>query len=465
MSAPIFIAICLFCLALGAPATAHVSEQGLVLLLPTSHYILSGVLAVAASVILISVAPAPWVRALFQSRALPRWALPPWASDATSLISLLCLGLLLWIGMVGPRDPLTNLFVLTIWVGFWIILFGTIGLSTNLWRAINPWSGLSAFLFGRNAPGFLPLPARLGAMPGLVLFLLFCSFYVVDPAPTDPERLAVIVLVYWVFTLAMIAAFGANEWLARGELFSITFDLMARNGLLGREARGIGLFGWDLLSRQPFPLSIGLFAIVILGVGSFDGLKETFWWLGVIGVNPLEFPGRSFVMGSSALGMAGFSLGLIAAVGSVLWLGERMARGAEPAVLLSQLMRSFAPTILPIALAYHLSHFLVTFLVDGQYLLAAIGDPLARGDNLFGLGELRVTTGFLNTMDTVQVIWLAQASIVVVGHVLAVLVSHHVALGVFSTPRRAALSQIPFAAFMIAYTFFGLWLLASPRGM
>ena len=30
--------------------------------------------------------------------------------------------------------------------------------------------------------------------------------------------------------------------------------------------------------------------------------------------------------------------------------------------------------------------------------------------------------------------------------------------------RRAVLGQAPLAAFMVAYTFFGLWLLASPRG-
>jgi len=58
---------------------------------------------------------------------------------------------------------------------------------------------------------------------------------------------------------------------------------------------------------------------------------------------------------------------------------------------------------------------------------------------------------------------LTQAVIVVAGHILAVLISHAVALSLFETPRRAALSQIPLAAFMIAFTLFGLWLLASPR--
>jgi len=36
--------------------------------------------------------------------------------------------------------------------------------------------------------------------------------------------------------------------------------------------------------------------------------------------------------------------------------------------------------------------------------------------------------------------------------------------GVLREGGRIVVSQIPMALFMIAYTFFGLWLLAAPRG-
>jgi len=90
---------------------------------------------------------------------------------------------------------------------------------------------------------------------------------------------------------------------------------------------------------------------------------------------------------------------------------------------------------------------------------------LAQGANLFGLGDIRVTTGFLNTMEPVRAIWLTQAGIVVIGHVLAVVVAHCRALEMFKTARAATLSQLPLGAFMILYTLFGLWLLAAPRGV
>jgi len=66
--------------------------------------------------------------------------------------------------------------------------------------------------------------------------------------------------------------------------------------------------------------------------------------------------------------------------------------------------------------------------------------------------------------DTVQVIWLSQAAAVVLGHMIAVLMAHVRALSLFGTHGKAAVSQIPLALFMVIYTLFGLWLLASPRG-
>ena len=117
----------------------------------------------------------------------------------------------------------------------------------------------------------------------------------------------------------------------------------------------------------------------------------------------------------------------------------------------------FAPSILPIAAGYHLAHYLTSFLVDGQHVMSVLSYTI-------GLGERPVTTGFFNRLDTVRLIWLTQACAVVIGHVVAILVAHALALRVFPDPRRATLSQLPLALFMVGYTVFGLWLLAAPKG-
>jgi mannose/fructose/N-acetylgalactosamine-specific phosphotransferase system component IIC len=64
----------------------------------------------------------------------------------------------------------------------------------------------------------------------------------------------------------------------------------------------------------------------------------------------------------------------------------------------------------------------------------------------------------------VRLIWMTQAGVVVAGHVIALLLAHAIAIRAGQSTRRAALAQAPLALFMVAYTVFGLWLLATPRG-
>ena len=59
-------------------------------------------------------------------------------------------------------------------------------------------------------------------------------------------------------------------------------------------------------------------------------------------------------------------------------------------------------------------------------------------------------------------IWKLQAAAVVAGHVLALAIAHIIAVERYGATRAAFLSQIPLAALMVAYTLFGLWLLAAP---
>jgi hypothetical protein len=211
-------------------------------------------------------------------------------------------------------------------------------------------------------------------------------------------------------------------------------------------------------------ISAGVFALLILGIGSFDGLNETFWWLGQIGVNPLEFPGRSALIGVTVAGLFGACTLLIAVFTAALWAGLAMARRGEQKVTLAHAFGPMALSVLPIGFAYHFAHYLTSLMVNGQYAIAALTDPLGTGADWLGLGRYYVTTSFFNTPSSVEAIFMAQAGAVVIGHVLSVLIAHTVATRLFGDARRAAISQIPLAAFMVAYTFLGLWLLASPKG-
>ncbi|KZY35375.1 hypothetical protein A3731_17530, partial [Roseovarius sp. HI0049] len=351
-----------------------------------------------------------------------------------------------------------------VWTVWWIGLVTLQGLAGNHWRWTNPWTGPATVLSkltGSRAPW--RYPRWLGHWPAVVIFLAFAGFLLADPAPSDPARLAAYAGVYWYVALLGLVLFGP-AWMVRAEGMTVLMRIYARMALLGR-ARGrvvAGLPGWQVISMKAPPLALAVFTLVLLGTGSFDGLNETFWWMGVIGVNPLEFPGRSAVIAQTLGGLVLCNLALIAAFAACLWLGERLAGTKRP---LKRAFCLFAPSILPIALAYHVAHYLTALLVDGQYVLKALNDPLGTGGNLLGLADFYVTTGFFNTPGTVKLIWLTQAGVVVAGHVIAILLAHALALKDAAGTRRAVLGQAPLAAFMVAYTVFGLWLLASPRGM
>jgi len=449
---------------------AHVSEQGLVLLLPTGIYISSGVLAVILTLVLLIFLPASWSHRLFKSRALA--SIPDTNGSVSLVTSALCfvlLVVLLLLGVFGAHDPLENPLPLFIWTLFWIGWITLHGVVGNLWHFTNPWRGpyqIICRLLNWNAPW--KLPHKLGSWPGVVSLLIIIGFALAYIAPDAPATLALVVSLYWLFHFIGTLLFN-EEWLDRAECLTILtrrYAQLAPIMVTGSKVHA-GFPGWLGFLKPAHTVGGAVFILVLLGSGSFDGLNETFLWLSMIGINPLEFPGRSAVVVQTVTGLLLANVILIGIYGACIFFGNYLAnRLVEPhkKVSFRQAFTHLAIALLPIAFVYHFAHYLTAFLVNVQYALAAASDPLDTGADFLGLGTFYVTTGFLNSHHTVEAIWLTQAAAVVLGHVLSVLLAHAIALNLFASARRAIISQAPLAVFMVAYTFIGLWLLAAPRG-
>lgn len=440
----------LFCLLVTpGPALAHAAEGGFVLLLPTDLYIAGGGAVVALTVGLLALTPSWRPERLlrpFAGLPRPKGALRAWTQGA----ALVVLAAMLWAGMNGATDPLRNPMTLGLWTVFWIALVTVQALIFDIWRWVNPFAALSRLLARIASPR--PLTRhRPSCWAAVVLFLAFAGFLLADPAPSDPRRLAVFTLGYLAFTGMALTIFGPS-WLTRGEFVTVLMRTYRRTAAAGGGRLGIN--GWRSLRLGVPGWPLAVLMLVLLGSGSFDGLNETFWWFGILGVNPLEFPGRSVIIAPTLAGLLAVNAGLILAYALSIRLGLSLAGGG---VDFGTAFRVFAPSILPIAAGYHLAHYLTSFLIDGQHVISLLS-------SVAGLGERQVTTGFLNRLDTVRIVWLSQAGAVVLGHVIAILTAHALALRVFPDPRRATLSQLPLALFMVGYTVFGLWLLAAPKG-
>jgi hypothetical protein len=441
----------LICLMPGA-AFACALPPSVILLLPTGHYITGAALTVGVTAILGAMAhrlPAMTPVMLMERRVL----LPVTVTSYIGFLAFLCLVL---IGLFGSRDPMHNLMTLVFWTGVWIavplgsLIFG------NLWRPINPWIGpvrITRDLIGRTGTASL---ARLGHWPAVLGYAGFVWFQMISLSPDDPSVLALTALCYWLVIFALAVAEG-EDWLEQGEFLTVLFGMIARVApiwlhITGNRARLMaGWPGAQVLALPPLSPSAVVFVSLSLAALTFDGLLETFWWHGLIGENPLEPTGRSGVMIANTVGLVAIWVLTLTLILGVIALGRRLGGTGFSS---GPVMLSF----LAIAAGYHAAHYLLMLLTAGQYTLAALNDPLFRGDDWLGLPPFYVSFGFLTDPVAMPLIYGAQFSAILGAHLLAVVLALKLA-GQGARP----LAHLPLTGLMVGYTVLGLWLLSTAR--
>jgi hypothetical protein len=446
-----------------APAFAHASDSGHVLLLPTGYYLVGGAFAVAISFLALALLPPEALDRVWRRR-LPLVAFGDGLRVVVSLLSFAGFAILVAAGFWGSRDPLSNPLPLTIWTLLWAGLTLLQGLLGDLWSWLNPWYGpwrVVSALLGEPGPSRRRWEARLGLWPAFILFFAFAWFELIDPAPSDPARLAFAAGLYWLFSFVAMLVFGYEKWSREGEFLSVFFAMVARFAPFERTDGRLVLCwpGAKLLDSAALPPSGVAFILLALSSVSFDGLAKTFFWLGLFNVNPLDYPGRTALMGIGTFGLVASLLALAALFLVAVLAGNGLA-GCD--VRFGRAAGLLVWSIVPIALAYHIAHYLTALLVDGQYAIAALSDPFALGWDLFGTAGMDVSAGVVAGAQSAWWLWNIQAGAIIAGHVLAVLVAHAIAHRLHNDSGRAALSQAPLTVLMIAYTVFGLWLLATP---
>lgn len=435
---------------LPSAAFACALPPSIILTLPTGWYMAGAALTVLLTALFGAAAdrlPDPQPRLLWDRRVI----LP---ETLTSYVAFLCFLGLLAVGWLGARDPMHNLMTLVFWTGVWIALPLGSMLLGNLWRPLNPWTGpvrIARVLLNRT--GSIGL-SRLGHLPAVLGYGGFVWFQIVSTAPDDPFVLATAAAAYWL-VIFVLAVLEGDAWLQKGEFLTVLMGWLSRVSPLWLEIAGqkarmmLGWPGAQVLRMQALGRSEIALVTMALAALTFDGLAETFWWQAIIGENPLEPTGRSGVMWDNSLGLL---LAWVLTAGTILGairLGQRFGgRFATGPIMLS---------FLAIAAGYHAAHNLVTLLTAGQFTLAALNDPLFRGDSLLGLSEFFVSFGFLTDAGTMPLIYAAQFAAILLAHLLAVFLSLKLA---GNAPAKA---HLPLTVLMVGYTTLGLWLLSTAR--
>ena len=405
----------------------------------------------------------------YPRRAVP-WLVPigrsPWPRRVGGTIGVIGLLVTVVAGFLGPTNNFYNPAEYVVWIFFWAMTVIVSGLVGNLWVLLNPWSAIhdAATRFVRIEPrGKLP---NVGVWPAAAAYFAFACLELTSGMAGRPAAVAVSALVYTLVTLAGMFWFGRDAWLNHCEAFTVLFSVVGRFGPIEteRDERGVITqvylrpWGVGLLKDAPVGWDWVVFVILMLSTLAFDGVSATPAWQDfTVALKPFWLPLGAFglflerTVGLILLTVA-FLLIFIAFMEAVVYFGRRK-------VDMKVTVSTFALTLVPIALVYNAAHNYSYILVNSQYFIPLLNDPLGKGWHLLpALAAFRPNFALANA----STVWYADIVLIVLGHIVAVVLAHLRAGERFRTAQRALLSQYPMLVLMVLYTMTSLWILSQP---
>jgi hypothetical protein len=255
-------------------------------------------------------------------------------------------------------------------------------------------------------------------------------------------------MVYTLIQIAGMHRYGRRTWLENGEAFGVYLGLIAAMAPLTTDANGRVVLRPFLAGLAKVPPRPGLLAVIMVALGSttFDGLSRSTFWTNAT----VELAGL--------VRLAAFTAGLLAVIGFVT-LAFSLAMRAAARVVDGDwraLAVRFAPSLVPIVLAYVIAHYFSFLVLEGQLGLVRLSDPFGLRWNLFGTDDWVINLALLSPTT----IWYVQVAAIVIGHVGAVVLAHDRAIAMFD--REDALrTQYALLAVMVLFTASGLLILSG----
>lgn len=378
-------------------------------------------------------------------------------------------------GRDSAINPFFGIFYIWLWVGLvpMSLLFGP------FYRAISPVRTINLLFatLARTDPdeGLYRYPARLGLWPAAIGLYAFVWLELVYPFMAELGAVRFWCAVYVAIMLIGGALFG-NTFYAHADPFEVYSTLVGKLSVWAVRD-GQLLLRSPLANLSSVAAVPGLFGVmgVLFGSTGFDSFGESIPWV-------------TFVQGSSIngeilknLALLVFCLGAMAvlSVGSMLtgvddpdrasrtWPSRSEWRTPWRAVgpaahafagafrARAHLPSAFAFSLVPIVVGYVIAHYLTYLLEIGSRTLRQASDPLSKGWNILGTGDLG-NFAWLSYHPTLLATIKVLA--VVTGHVLAAIVAHDRALRLL--PERHQLTgQLPLLFAMVGFTGGGLYLL------
>jgi hypothetical protein len=460
-----------------SPVSAHAFGARYDLPLPLTLYLVGAAAAVALSFIVM----ARFLKYRGEAEEALRFDLLSvpgigWLGGSVTLnavrsISVTVFVLLLAAGFFGNPDPLKNITPIFVWVIWWVGMAFASALVGNFWALVNPWTILFDWcekVAGTFGPA-ISYPTWLSRWPAVILFLAFAWMELIFEQAEHPRTLAMSIVAYSAITWTGMIVFGRNVWLKNGEAFSVVYGLLAQFApMVGEDGKwNVRLPAVGLLRQHPANLSTVCFVLLLLTTVSFDGILETPLWAGILGGIA-----ESRVLQGGLILLQDEGVDLIALIKTIalavllcisvavytIFSHAIAAFGSGGRIQTRDVIGYFVLSLVPISIAYHLSHYISYLLISGQNIIPLASDPFGLGWDLFDTADYRIDIGIVNA----KLLWYLSVSTIVIGHMLAVYIAHVMAMRVFPDRSAALLSQIPMLVLMIAYTMISLWILSQP---
>ena len=347
------------------------------------------------------------------------------------LLGLLVLVLLTVPGLVNNEVAKVSVTPLILWVFLWIgvpvlgLLFG------DLYAKFNP---LSIIV---NQEG-----DSKNVYVASFLFICLTWFELVWTKPGNPRHIGIVFLLL-IVVVSLVQKFYKKTIIEVDPLL-VLHHLYSKMRVTNKAPVFRSLL--NNLSNLAQLKGMEYFILLMIGTVTYDGLRETTFWFNLFGT-------RSYETSFSTIAFLSMNLIVIIFYRFACYFAIRVSGENYD---LNEISLKFGHTMLPIAFAYHVTHYLGLLLFESQTLLYRLNDPLGFGWNLFNAQETTIDY-FLEPI----VLWTVMVIVTLAGHMLSVVLAHDLSVKIFGH-QKSDKTQYIFLFITVALTLQALFVLSVP---
>ena len=352
----------------------------------------------------------------------------PWLGK---MFGVFILSLLILPGLIGNEEAKTSITPLIIWVFLWIgvpvlgLVFG------DIYSKFNPLS-------------IIPSPEKKPSTVwfAAALFLGLTWFELVWRKPGNPTHIGIVFILLMLITTGTRIIFGKAS--IEVDPLHLLHHLYAK--LRFTLSKPIYKNMLENIANLSNFKGMEYFILLMIGTVTYDGLRGTTFWYNLFGSSTLDITFSTFAF-------FGINIVIIGSYRFACWFALKVSGEKQD---LNNISLLFGHTMLPIAFAYHVTHYLSLLLYESQTILYRLNDPYGIGWNLFGIDEVSI-----NYFLTPVALWGIQVFVTLAGHMLSVVLAHDLAIKLFGH-QQSDKTQYIFLLITVGLTLQALFVLSVP---